>query len=136
MIGVRIENLSFQEFIINIGENLENTNKDQEGASPRILSRVHSARSVPIPWCGSRKFRPRGKFVHTEVTGDTGQWTSRHWQADELNTSNRWAGTNTYIIWVCGSLPKKIFGRTTFIFFPLVQDSGIDFSWIEDSRGL
>lgn len=71
--GVRIENLSLQDFIINIGENLENTNKDQEGASPNS-SHGLTLRGVclySVVWMS--KFQAEGEVVHMEVTGDTGQ---------------------------------------------------------------
>lgn len=85
-----IENLPLRGSIINSRGKLKNRNKDEEGASPQLLSRIYSAKSEHISW---REVHAEGEVVHTEVTGDTGQWTSRHLPANELNISNLWAGT-------------------------------------------
>lgn len=128
-----IENLPLQEFITNIGENLEKTNKDQEGASPKITSKGLLCEGWAYFVVGQSRIHAEGDVAHTEVTGDTGQWTSRHWQANRLNIPKLWAGTTTL---GCGYASGLAPGGTTFISFPLLQDGGIDFSRVEDFRRL
>lgn len=135
LLACGIETLSLQDFIFNIRENLENKNKDQEGASPKVLSRGSLCEEWIYFAVWESKLGAEEEIVHTEVTGDTGQWTSSHQQADQLDIINRWAGTNAYIFWVRLSAEGSPAGPHSFS-FPLLQDGGIGFSWIEDFRGL
>lgn len=51
-----------------------------------------------------------------------------------MDISNLWAGTNLRLEY--GSPSRLVPDGTTFFILPLLQDGGIDFSWIEGFRGL
>lgn len=56
------------------------------------------------------------------------------WQAKEMDISNLWAGTNLHLGY--GSPSRLVPDGITFFILPLLQDGGIDFSWIEGFRRL
>lgn len=84
---------------------------------------------------GESKIHAEGEIVHTGVTGDTGQWTSRHWQANELNISNL-MGRHQYTPGF-GRPSRLAPGGTTFFFsFLCYRMAGSTSAGLRVFRGL